>query len=681
MSLFLPFILIIAFAWAIVGILLARWLKQAGHARPWKGKEWEERELYGGGVGYGMEGRRVLGGGIGQKVHARENLHSINLWLNNHPQDPSYTHDQERNSKMPQNTVDSHSISDSPPDSTSSASETSNTEPSDSLVTMAQQDQKPSVPLPLNSIVKLLTQFLFNEIPFPHFLQQYGHLMLAFTGGAAIGSSLYHFFKRHKQNRAKIQLAVFHVVRMVENAPDLQAQLQNPHKFIAKMEREVERMTNSHRLTKNEAKSTMLQLKRKVWSVADGQVAAEKRRKIGKAMGRESDMSVSEQFVRALEDGAFVSNNGEFPKIVVSSPTAEDDLQTQLQEQEEETETDVSMLHVDHHTRTRKTPSPQNRKYGTLSAQVNLPRPSQARSLHERSSQQPPSSTQKYRAFEHIPSSDSDDAPISPTPAPRPGHTTSESAAAAYGIPYEKRPSPLPASNITSSPTKAPPPHLGQSPTIMSLKHSSMIEAATRRAFDPKAPGNELYESPFLRRSKGKETSASIKTSTSTKKSVQTKVETKVETKISQQEQIQRANPARVRKFEYDDEGRIVFIRASTASSDLRSILRSSAPSPDTPVAPSFHNATIVQASSPTPPLSSPLNHDGVKKVVVSSASARPVSSSSPPVVPSQPSSKKSRGRPRKNVSEQQQAQTPPRKVQTTPATRRSARQTASRDM
>lgn len=119
-------------------------------------------------------------------------------------------------------------------------------------------------------------------------------------------------------------------------------------------------MTNSQRLTKNEAKSTMLQLKRKVWCIADEQVTAEKRRKTGKATGRESDMSVSEQFVRALEDRAFVSNSSEIPKIVVSSPTIEDDLQTHLQEEEDET--DVSMLHVGDYTRTRKTLSPPHRK-------------------------------------------------------------------------------------------------------------------------------------------------------------------------------------------------------------------------------------------------------------------------------------------------------------------------------
>lgn len=62
MSWFLPFILIVALVWAILGVLLARWLKQSGHARPFKGRNWDERELYGGGVGHGMESRDVFGG-------------------------------------------------------------------------------------------------------------------------------------------------------------------------------------------------------------------------------------------------------------------------------------------------------------------------------------------------------------------------------------------------------------------------------------------------------------------------------------------------------------------------------------------------------------------------------------------------------------------------------------------
>ncbi|KAH8726057.1 hypothetical protein GQ44DRAFT_571347, partial [Phaeosphaeriaceae sp. PMI808] len=57
---FLPFVLILALVWAVVGILIAKWLKQAGHTKPLKFKG-RERNLYGAGVGFGrnvgIEGR------------------------------------------------------------------------------------------------------------------------------------------------------------------------------------------------------------------------------------------------------------------------------------------------------------------------------------------------------------------------------------------------------------------------------------------------------------------------------------------------------------------------------------------------------------------------------------------------------------------------------------------------
>jgi hypothetical protein len=68
---FTPFLVLLALAWAAVGILLAKWLKQAGHTRPFTRRELNGRELYGGGVGFGRTvgfegvGREVLGAGPG----------------------------------------------------------------------------------------------------------------------------------------------------------------------------------------------------------------------------------------------------------------------------------------------------------------------------------------------------------------------------------------------------------------------------------------------------------------------------------------------------------------------------------------------------------------------------------------------------------------------------------------
>lgn len=52
---FIPFLLLVAAAWAVVGILLAKWLKQAGHSKPLKSRHLDDREIYGGGVGFGRD--------------------------------------------------------------------------------------------------------------------------------------------------------------------------------------------------------------------------------------------------------------------------------------------------------------------------------------------------------------------------------------------------------------------------------------------------------------------------------------------------------------------------------------------------------------------------------------------------------------------------------------------------
>ncbi|EUC40129.1 hypothetical protein COCMIDRAFT_109601 [Bipolaris oryzae ATCC 44560] len=52
---FIPFVIFLAIAWAILGVLLAKWLKQAGYARPFRGREFTDTELYGSGVGVGSQ--------------------------------------------------------------------------------------------------------------------------------------------------------------------------------------------------------------------------------------------------------------------------------------------------------------------------------------------------------------------------------------------------------------------------------------------------------------------------------------------------------------------------------------------------------------------------------------------------------------------------------------------------
>jgi hypothetical protein len=45
-------LVLIAAFWLVIGVMLAKWLKQAGHTKPFKGRE---TDIYGGGRGYGRE--------------------------------------------------------------------------------------------------------------------------------------------------------------------------------------------------------------------------------------------------------------------------------------------------------------------------------------------------------------------------------------------------------------------------------------------------------------------------------------------------------------------------------------------------------------------------------------------------------------------------------------------------
>jgi hypothetical protein len=64
MAYFIVFALLVAATWAVIGVLLAKWLKQSGHARPFTGRAFSSQELYGGGVGYGR-GAGFGGGAVG----------------------------------------------------------------------------------------------------------------------------------------------------------------------------------------------------------------------------------------------------------------------------------------------------------------------------------------------------------------------------------------------------------------------------------------------------------------------------------------------------------------------------------------------------------------------------------------------------------------------------------------
>jgi hypothetical protein len=108
------------------------------------------------------------------------------------------------------------------------------------------------ISLSLGAATKALTRFLLDGIALPASLKDHGALLLVFTSGAAAATAIYDFFRRNRQDRAKFNLAVYHVARMVENTPEFLALLDCPHDLVRVMDREVSRLIGLH-LTKQEA--------------------------------------------------------------------------------------------------------------------------------------------------------------------------------------------------------------------------------------------------------------------------------------------------------------------------------------------------------------------------------------------------------------------------------------------
>lgn len=137
-----------------------------------------------------------------------------------------------------------------------------------------------------SSMAKIITRFLFHEVQLP---ASYTHIAVFLTGlaaGAVGVSALYNYLNRNKCNHAKVQLAVFHVVRFMKTHPSYEALLQRPHDLLKLMEPEVMLMLDQQ-LTKIEAGEVFKELKRKydvedVEEVAHKRVREEKRTEVKK---------------------------------------------------------------------------------------------------------------------------------------------------------------------------------------------------------------------------------------------------------------------------------------------------------------------------------------------------------------------------------------------------------------
>ncbi|KAJ4319279.1 hypothetical protein N0V94_003971 [Neodidymelliopsis sp. IMI 364377] len=159
-------------------------------------------------------------------------------------------------------------------------------QPRSAPATMDRQAPPPdTVALPvlaLSTVAKFITRFLFDEAQVPSFLSQHAVFFAGLATGLAASPVLHAYLSRCKCDRAKIQLAVFHVMRLLDHQADREALLQEPQKVLTEMDKEVTRMLNQH-LSQAEATEVRKELKRKVEQQADEQQKSKRMRETKQA--------------------------------------------------------------------------------------------------------------------------------------------------------------------------------------------------------------------------------------------------------------------------------------------------------------------------------------------------------------------------------------------------------------
>lgn len=114
---------------------------------------------------------------------------------------------------------------------------------------------------------KAIMSFLFGGVQLPSFLSHYAGFFAGFVTGALSGSVLYAYFYRNHCDRAKVKLAVYHILHVIQHGPDYTPLLQDPQELMKHIEAEVMRLVDLH-LTKNEAAQVTKEVKRNYAQIA-----------------------------------------------------------------------------------------------------------------------------------------------------------------------------------------------------------------------------------------------------------------------------------------------------------------------------------------------------------------------------------------------------------------------------
>ena len=234
------------------------------------------------------------------------------------------------------------------------------------------QAHRPRPTPPPYVVARTLIQYLFGERTLPSFLQRYGDILVAITGGAAAASGLCWFFQRNKYNRKRIRLAVYHVARTLKRMPDLEERMETPEDLYRQIAREVDRMIGTY-LTLSEGETTFRRAKRQLWAEHDKRARNEEeedgeerrvRRRVDDAADGED---VGSSGGRVIEEEQFAGRdlNDDVPEIGVhalSSGGQPEESTVPEDEAQQDDEPDMGMLGYNptasHLSPVRERPSP-----------------------------------------------------------------------------------------------------------------------------------------------------------------------------------------------------------------------------------------------------------------------------------------------------------------------------------
>jgi hypothetical protein len=399
----------------------------------------------------------------------------------------------------------------------------------------------------LSAKAKALTRYLLDDVALPGFLASQGDLLLAFTTGAAAATALYKYLHRNREDRAKISLAVFHITRIIEKTPEYQARLNNPNELAQLIDTEVNRILNIH-LNEDEAASTMIELKRKLWNELDVECLHVTKRRRSNTAGhkdgmfeqnsetREADADLPQSSHTTTSDPGAISSPSVWENTKLSSPGRSN-------QQEGSIMADIDKLYMTLMTPTRRKKktiekssslqktsfsqdsqslecsSPQNLfnpgrspvsddligytslLEATTSSWPELPPRPPTRRAHYDSSPLPSSSGRS--TYKYPSSSESEGATAPPMSEQR----SKLQASTGFGLDYDDQELYLSASPVASS--KASP--KGEDQVINnSAQPLSMLNSGLIRTHDPDVLGQNIHNAPALEKAKAKKAASTI---------------------------------------------------------------------------------------------------------------------------------------------------------------------------